>query len=125
MRDLVLGLNFAFANGKATDDVLVLAGESLFNRGFDLGSILDFQKEKAGNLLLYYTMASAEEASGRGVVQLDQHTKRVTAFYEKPTLGMTASRLGSPLFYILTPECVELAREFITLHPGQSKASSN
>jgi len=101
-RDLQLGLQRASC--AKNEDVLVVAGDSMFYKEFDLRGVLNFFKTKAAgdngdsggggedaaaghSLALYYKMAPGERAEHRGVVEVETKTKRITSFREKPKVG--------------------------------------
>jgi len=83
-------------------DIMVVAGDMLFSRGFDISGVQRFYREKQGDVAVYYELAAGEEQSTRGIVEVDGRTQQVAAFYEKPKMGVTASRFASVVFYIFT-----------------------
>lgn len=69
------------------EDVLVVAGDMHFNpRSFDLDGILRFASRKGGNLACYYTLDDEEDASKRGILEVDEDNK-IVKFWEKPPAG--------------------------------------
>ena len=72
---------------KLDEDILVVAGDMYFNpSSFDLDGILRYSKSRDGSLVCYYTLSDDEDASARGICEVDDNN-RVTAFYEKPAPG--------------------------------------
>ena len=112
-RDLQLGLQRASC--AKNEDVLVVAGDSMFYKEFDLRGVLNFFKTKAAgdsggggedaaaghSLALYYKMAPGERAEHRGVVEVETKTKRITSFREKPKVRATVYSTTSTRIRIL------------------------
>jgi glucuronokinase len=122
-RDLLLALNRCGYNNDR--DVVVVAGDSLFHREFDLAALVADQHVRAGSsLAVSYRLAQGELASSRGVVEVDERTRRVTRFVEKPINDETVSRQACPLFYVLKPAVASLLPEFVDQHGGKPSLGS-
>lgn len=67
----------------------------------------------AGELACYYEMDEDEDASKRGILELNPKTKAVTSFKEKPAQGTSESRLASIVFYLFRKESFVFLREFL------------
>ena len=122
-RDLLLALNRCGYNNDR--DVVVVAGDSLFHREFDLAALVADQHVRAGSsLAVSYRLAQGELASSRGVVEVDERTRRVTRFVEKPCGDETVSRQACPLFYVLKPAVASLLPEFVDQNEGKPSLGS-
>ena len=122
-RDLLLALNRCGYNNDR--DVVVVAGDSLFHREFDLAALVADQHVRAGSsLAVSYRLAQGELASSRGVVEVDERTRRVTRFVEKPIGDETVSRQACPLFYVLKPAVASLLPEFVDRNEGKPSLGS-
>ena len=129
-RDLQLGLKRAKRvlgmQLFSEQDIMVVAGDSLFYKTFDVGGVINFYKMKQpGNLLLYCSMAPEISTTARGVVIVDPKTKKVLAFREKPdpeswdavkasiSKNVGDANQSSPLFYIIRSEDRHHVDEFV------------
>jgi len=118
-RDLALALRRARSDGVASREALVIAGDSLFFKEFDLPQVIEcfrrLQRKEASeetvSLVLYYKLAPNEDTATRGIVSVDAQAKRILQFQEKPRRN-AMSRLACPLFYVLGNEALNLLREF-------------
>ena len=125
-RDLLLALTRAgsFGDKGLDQDVMVIAGDSLFHRDFDLHSVVTERHVEAGrSLAVTYRLGADEDASTRGIAEVDASTRQVLRFVEKPRPGATASRDACPLFYILKPDLVALLPAFVEEHDRDAKPS--
>lgn len=113
-RDLLLGLNRAKWFKDSSREVMVIAGDSLFHREFDLSAILTESHVVSGDsLVVSYRLGPDEDASSRGVVEVDPSSRRVTRFVEKPKNYDTLKGVAAcPLFYILQPQVVSQLPQF-------------
>ena len=75
------------------NDVLVVAGDTLFANDFQLSTFLE-TRETDGDNVVYYELVDPEEVSKRGIIEIDTHGI-VKNFIEKPNPAATASRLVS------------------------------
>jgi dTDP-glucose pyrophosphorylase len=130
--DLVLALKRSAKNRNRdlqtdwidNEDVLVVAGDSLFYRDFDLGPVLAFHAQRGTNLQLCYELQAGEHTSQRGMSLLDDASK-VISFYEKPAAGSPGAQfsLVSPLFYIFTPDTTKRLVSFVKQAQKNSTSS--
>ena len=124
-RDLLLGLRRADwfqadSETRKQSDVMVIAGDSLFHREFDLHTVTSESNVKAGSsLVVSYKLSADEDKSTRGIIEVDEKTRQVVRFIEKPGgegrnyNKTTDSKIACPLFYVLKPEMVRLLPEFV------------
>lgn len=92
-------------------------------RRFDVSGVAQFFRAHPGELACYYEMGDDEDQSKRGVLELDQKTKQVTSFVEKPQPGATASRLASIVFYMFRKGSLSHIKNFLTAHPDSNDRS--
>ena len=96
-------IKFAIEKEKIEDNVLIVAGDNLFE--FDLIKLFDFFEEKKDSVVALYDIQDKEIAAGKyGIVEIDQNNK-VINFEEKPLYPKTT--LVSTACYILTPGAIE------------------
>ncbi|KAJ1460049.1 hypothetical protein M885DRAFT_458770 [Pelagophyceae sp. CCMP2097] len=115
-RDLLLGLNRANWGASAEPpDVLVIAGDSLFHREFDLQTMMTESHVVTGSsLVVSYTLGEGEATENRGIIEVEAGTRLVSKFFEKPHRDATESRLACPLFYVLKPNIVSRLGDFVS-----------
>ncbi len=95
--------------GLADDDLLVLAGDNLFD--FSLVEFIDFARGKGtASALAVYDCGDLELATHMGIVELDE-TGRVVYFVEKPS--DPPSTLASTATYVFPREHVPLVGRYI------------
>lgn len=85
-----------------TDDVLVIAGDMMFQEHrFDLSQLVNFRQSKSdqGDVAIYYEMDDKESQSSRGIVEICPFSGRILKFFEKPKENETESRNASVVFY--------------------------
>lgn len=119
-RDLLKGITRA----KATDrDILVFGGENIFYEGFDMdGPLRYFEREckaRGDSLCLTYELGKDEKQSARGIAEVDEKTRLVKRFWEKPRSGDTTSTTAVPLFYIFHKSAVSKLRAFVKEGSGR------
>ena len=114
-QDLVMALRRVYASSSSSssysvpaaspnisEDVLVVAGDHLFYRTFDLAGTIKFHETNKtrvpdANLMLYYAMQNHEDASQRGVACIDPATREIMKFVEKPNFQVQAEMFGSSM----------------------------
>ncbi|KAJ8604090.1 hypothetical protein CTAYLR_001732 [Chrysophaeum taylorii] len=112
-RDLLLGLSRASWFKDQNREVMVIAGDSLFHREFDLQAIVTESHVLRGDsLVVSYNLGPDEDAASRGIIEVDPETRMVTRFVEKPNNYVAGQ--ACPLFYILQPVVVKCLPEFKT-----------
>ncbi|XVH30898.1 sugar phosphate nucleotidyltransferase [Haloferacaceae archaeon DSL9] len=89
------------------DDLLVVAGDNLIS--FDIGSFIDFFRDKDATALAAYDVGSIERAKSYGLVELDGD--RVIDFQEKPE--RPRSTLVSIACYAFPAETLSQLRTYL------------
>ena len=71
-----------------------------------------------GNLSIYYEMENNEDASTRGIVEIDElENGKITSLFEKPAdSSITSSRLASVVFYCLTRDTLPRIDDYLEAH---------
>lgn len=106
--------DLALRNKNINDDVVVVAGDMLFEDGnFDISQVVRYFRHKTGDLAIYYEMDSSEPSSSRGIVEVDISTNKILKFLEKPGPGVTESRLASVVFYCFRKSTLGTVRTFL------------
>ncbi len=75
-------IQFAIERGGVDDDLLVIAGDNLFN--FSLVPAFDFFRKKRAIVNALYDIKSIEAARELGVMSIDRKSNLVVSFEEKP-----------------------------------------
>lgn len=105
-------IHFVVQNKKIDDDLLVIAGDNLFE--FSLLNLYHFFKQKKSSVVALYDVRQKEKASKKfGVVALDAH-KKIIGFEEKPAHPKTS--LVSTACYIFKRNDVAFLEQCITEH---------
>lgn len=115
----VSDFDLVLRNKKINEDVMVVAGDMLFeDQNFDISQVVRyFQHKEDGNLAIYYEMESCENQQTRGIVEVDSDSKRITKFVEKPSLSdNVTSRLASIVFYCFKMETLSTVSEYLLHH---------
>ena len=109
------------------NNLLVIAGDTIFRQDFSLRSFLDrlrdLQLQEKTASLICHTECPENAVRKHGIVEIDQKM-RVTRFLEKPNPSETTSRFQCPCFYILSAAALELLPIFLDFHqssPMQEK----
>ncbi|XP_078585263.1 uncharacterized protein LOC144867260 [Branchiostoma floridae x Branchiostoma japonicum] len=114
----VADFELVLRNKRVNDDVMVVAGDMLFqDQKFDLSQVLDYFKLKDGELAIYYEMEPSERTESRGIVEVEKTTNRISRFLEKPAEDQTSSRLASVVFYCFRRKTLETIPQFLEQHP--------
>jgi glucose-1-phosphate thymidylyltransferase len=102
-------LQLTIARGGLDDDLLVLAGDNLFD--FSLADFVDFARSHGvASALAVYDCGDLELATHMGIVELDE-TDRVVFFVEKPS--DPPSTLASTATYVFPREHVPLVGRYL------------
>ncbi len=102
-------IRYAIEKETIDDDVLVIAGDNLFE--FSLNEFYDFFKEKKSCVVALYDIEDKKKASGKyGVVIIDENN-RILEFEEKPKEPKTS--LVSTACYIFSKEHIKLLEKCI------------
>ena len=101
-------INLVLKNEKINDDVLVVAGDNLFNFSLLPAHNLFVQKNKFLNAL--YDVKSIESAKELGIAEIDKNSK-LTGFVEKPR--EPPSTLASLGIYFIPQHEVSLIKKYL------------
>ena len=104
-------LQFFLNEKHITGDILVVAGDTLFSRDFQIDSILDrffalTSEFEAVALILYYELKDHAEVQKRGILEISPEG-RVLSFLEKPSPESTTSNKACPPLYLYSARCHE------------------
>ena len=106
------------SKGITAEDVMVVAGDVLFQVNFDVSGVLRFFRQKGGELQTFYQMGADECVSSRGIIEMNAQTREITNFLEKPSApSMTRSRLGSIVFSCFRHQSFAFMRQYLEGHP--------
>ncbi|XP_048588400.1 glucuronokinase 1 isoform X2 [Nematostella vectensis] len=110
----VADFELAIRNKNIQDDVMVVAGDMLFqDRNFDIAQVVKYFKLKCGELAIYYEMDPSEATETRGIVEVCPSTNRILRFLEKPHQDSTQSRLASVVFYCFQKQTLDLVNVYL------------
>ena len=105
------------------EDILVVAGDMLFDENaLDISQVIRYfhniRDKYNGNLSIYYEMENNEDASTRGIVEIDESENgKITSLFEKPSdSSITSSRLASVVFYCLTRDTLPRIDDYLEAH---------
>lgn len=101
-------LNFLLNAHPIEDDVLITAGDNLYE--FDLKKFYNFFKEKDDDCICALPIQDEAKLKRTGVIQLDENA-RVIDFEEKPE--NPKSNLGSPPLYLLKQSTLPLIKTYL------------
>ena len=118
-RGPVRTVQFVVDQEKIREDLLVVAGDNLFD--FALGDFVRFASKKRAVTLGAYDVGSADEAKKMGVLEIDSKHGRVTEFEEKPKYPK--STLVSLAVYFFPQDSLNLIGDYLgtlgqQLRPG-------
>jgi len=103
-------LNFAIQKEKINTDILVLAGDNLFD--FDLGNFIRFSQDKPHISVGIYDIKSPEATNKFGVVNMDRR-QFLSKFVEKPTVPF--SSLVAIGIYFIPRGTLKFIKEYLGL----------
>ncbi|MBP1622379.1 MAG: transferase protein [Acidobacteria bacterium] len=104
----IADLRFAIETGSVAEDILVLAGDNLFD--FSLTDFIRFFERVDRDCITAHTLSELAALQRTGVIEVDAHD-RVTGFEEKP--HCPRSNLAVPPFYIFQQETLPLIRQYL------------
>ncbi|XP_028400045.1 glucuronokinase 1-like isoform X2 [Dendronephthya gigantea] len=114
----VADFELVLRNKNIQDDVLVVAGDMLFqDQKFDICQVINYFKTKKGELAIYYEMDEGESTRSRGIIEVCPTTNKICKFLEKPEPHETKSRLASVVFYCLRKETLYTVDTFLQENP--------
>jgi len=109
----VADIRFALREKDINDDLLVLAGDNLFD--FELADFAGFFREKNCDCITSHKLEDTEQLRRTGVIEVDKDWK-VISFEEKP--AQPRSTLAVPPFYLYKKETLPLFEDY--LEEGQN-----
>jgi len=107
-------MDFVIKNAKIDDELLVIAGDNLFE--FSVKEFVDFARKRGGSAVAVKDVGSKQLASLYGVVDVDKGG-RIVDFEEKPP--QPASTLIAIAMYYFAKDHVPLVRQY--LQEGHNK----
>ena len=93
-------------------DLLVIAGDTLFYDDFNVHKFLTALPINTGGVV-YYHLNNAEETRSRGIIEINETTGLVTSLLEKPEPTQTTSRNACPALYAYRSTTVPDIHRFI------------
>jgi glucose-1-phosphate thymidylyltransferase len=102
-------IDFVISKTGLDDDLLMVAGDSLF--GFGLDGMVDYFHEKNGCVLCAYRTADKETLRRRGVIKIDE-ASRLIDFEEKPE--QPDSDIAVPAIHIYKRECLKFFGQYLS-----------
>jgi glucuronokinase len=91
----IADLELAIRSKNITDDILVVSGDMLFDENFNIQQLLDYFKNKRGDLAIYYELEEDVSTEERGMVEIDTASGRLAR--EDHPLGYLWIGLSSSL----------------------------
>jgi len=88
--------------GSVDEELMIIGGDNLFE--FDLRDLINYYREKKGNVVALYDLKSIQKARSYGVAKVDEEMK-IIDFVEKPE--NPPSTLVSTACYVLSQEGVK------------------
>ncbi|NLY74743.1 MAG: nucleotidyltransferase family protein [Firmicutes bacterium] len=105
----IADLYYVIENEKLAEDLLVMAGDNLFD--FEITAMVDYYWEKGTDIITTHEINDIDRLRRTGVIQIDAHGK-VLDFEEKPV--SPKSNLAVPPFYIYQKDtAVNLIKEYL------------
>jgi len=112
-------VNFAIENEKIDDDLLIIAGDNLFE--FSLKEIINIFKEKKASVIALYDVKDKNLAKEYGIVDVDKNNK-IIGFEEKP--AEPKSTLASTGIYLYPKKTARRIAEYIKEENSPDKTGS-
>lgn len=116
-------LNAPPAYRNVPDDVMIIAGDTLFLDDFSVKEYIDaflkLEESSKKVLVSSINMGDALDTTKSGIIELGEKTGNVAsvnAFMEKPNPTETTSRESCPCFYILGKDTLILVHRFLNAH---------
>jgi len=94
-------LGYLIEKKNISEELMIIGGDNLFE--FDLKDLIDYYREKDGDIVALYDLKSIQKARNYGVAIVDENNQ-IIDFVEKPK--NPPSTLVSTACYILSPEGV-------------------
>jgi len=102
-------IDFVISKKGLNDDLLMIAGDSLFD--FELDGMIHYFHEKNGCVLCAYRTGDMDILRRRGVIKIDD-TNRIIDFKEKPK--RPTSDIAVPAIHIYKRECLNLFGQYLS-----------
>ena len=93
-------------------DLLVIAGDTLFYDDFNVHQFLMSLPTNTGGVV-YYPLTNPEETRNRGIIEINETTGLVESLLEKPEPTQTTSRNACPALYAYRTTTVPAIHQFI------------
>ena len=95
-------LGYLIKEKNIDEELMIIGGDNLF--GFDLRDLINYYREKKGNVVALYDLKSIQKARSYGVAKVDEEM-RIIDFVEKPK--NPPSTLVSTACYVLSQEGIK------------------
>jgi glucose-1-phosphate thymidylyltransferase len=102
-------INFVISKTLLDDDLLMIAGDSLFD--FELDGMVGYFHKKKGSILCAYRTSDTETLKRRGVIKIDK-TNRVIDFKEKPE--QPESDIAVPAIHVYKRDTLKLFGQYLS-----------
>lgn len=112
-------INFVIDKEKIDDDILVIAGDNLFE--LSLNDVTNLFKKKKNSVIALYDVRDTELAKKYGIVAIDKDSK-IIHFEEKPE--KPKSTLASTGIYLYTKDTLKDIEEYIKKRNNADKPGS-
>jgi len=109
-------INLAIEQANINDDILVIAGDTLFNG--DISGLINLNQETENDIVAYYKESSLETMVKRGNMILKDGY--LVGFEEKPEKPKTLNAF--PSIFILKKSTLPLFKDFANKNPGSGYA---
>lgn len=103
-------IQFVIEQENITDDLLILAGDNLFE--FSLKEFVNFVSEKSSVALAMYKEDILTQLQCSGVAEIDKNSKKMISFEEKPSTSK--SNLSVSVFYLLNTQTLPLIKQYLS-----------
>jgi glucose-1-phosphate thymidylyltransferase len=103
-------INFVIEKEKINEDLIVLAGDNLFN--FGLNKMYNLFKEKKSSVIAVYDLLDPLKLANKFGTVLTDDDKKVVNFEEKP--AKPKSSLCATVIYFITQKDLKILNKFIT-----------
>lgn len=105
-------IQFAIAHFNIRDDLLIVAGDTLFFSDFSFYHFVETTIMRNGCHVNSYTLGPNDSTLKYGILELDQ-SNQVVGFLEKPHPDTTSSRTACPCFYFFKEESLPFIEQFL------------
>ena len=104
----IADIQYVLSQEKINDEIVITAGDNIFN--FNFGEIYNFYRQKEATVILVHPITDKKRLTSVGVVQVDENF-RVTGFEEKPV--EPKSNLIAPPVYFIPKENIHFVETFL------------